>query len=131
MREIPDVLARLRRSPPRAAVSLRPKEVAYLRRKGRREVLGHAAAFMARRLAPAAPVNDGRQPPWHGHPVFVAQHATATCCRGCLQRWHGIPRGRGLTGEEQHYVVAVIGGWLSHYDEDSEEPPGGRGRGRA
>ena len=68
--------------------------------------------FVAQRLAPAEPRNDGKQTPFRGHPVFVAQHATATCCRGCLQKWHGVERGRVLTANEQAYVVEVIGDWL-------------------
>ena len=47
-----------------------------------------------------------------GHPVFIAQHATATCCRGCLAKWHGIERGRTLTVQEQAHAVAAIGRWL-------------------
>jgi Domain of unknown function (DUF4186) len=45
-------------------------------------------------------------------PVSVAQHATATCCRTCLERWHGIPKGRDLTDAERAYVVDVISRWI-------------------
>jgi len=72
----------------------------------------HAAALLAKRLAPTAPHKDGKQTPYRGHPVFVAQHATATCCRSCLQRWHGIPKGRELTADEQAYAVDVICRWI-------------------
>lgn len=75
-------------------------------------VLTHAADFIDRRLAPAEPANDGRQTPFKGHPVFVAQHATATCCRSCLEKWHRIPKGRDMTGEEQQHAVAAIEMWL-------------------
>jgi predicted Fe-S protein YdhL (DUF1289 family) len=44
--------------------------------------------------------------------VFVAQHATATCCRGCLEKWHAIPAGRELTDAEQAHVVRAIERWL-------------------
>ena len=47
-----------------------------------------------------------------GHPVFVAQHATATCCRNCLARNHGIAKGHELTAEELEYVVGVICRWI-------------------
>ena len=47
-----------------------------------------------------------------GHPVFIAQHATACCCRGCLAKWHGIPPGRELTAEEQRYIGAVLTAWI-------------------
>ena len=72
----------------------------------------HAAELLVRRVAAAEPAKDGKQTPYRGHPVFVAQHATATCCRTCLQRWHGIPKGRELTADEQAYAVDVICRWI-------------------
>jgi len=113
MNDVQDVLSRLRGSAFRSRIHLQQKELDYLRTKGMSEVLKHAADFIEKRLAPASPVNDGKQTPWHNHPVFVAQHATATCCRGCLEKWHQIPKGRALTPEEQQYIVRVIGAWLS------------------
>jgi hypothetical protein len=112
MRDVQEVLSSLRGSPFRSQIHLHAKELDYLRKKGMSEVLEHAAEFIEKRLAPASPVNDGKQTPWHNHPVFVAQHATATCCRGCLQKWHQIPKGRILTAEEQQYIIEVIGAWL-------------------
>jgi hypothetical protein len=72
----------------------------------------HAEELIAKRLAPAFPRNDGKQTPYRGHPVFVAQHATATCCRSCLHRHHGIAPGAELTPEQQAYVVGVIVEWI-------------------
>ena len=88
------------------------EELAYLQEKGLPTILSHAADLIAARLAPANPANDGKQTPMRNHPAFIAQHATATCCRGCLEKWHAIPRGRELTAEEQTYVVSVIERWL-------------------
>jgi predicted Fe-S protein YdhL (DUF1289 family) len=116
MRDVQDVLSRLARSPFRSGIHLQKKELDYLHKKGMSEILEQAAEFIEKRLAPASPVNDGKQTPWRNHPVFVAQHATATCCRGCLQKWHEIPKGRALTAEEQQYIVEVIGGWLSQFE---------------
>jgi len=99
---------------------LRRKELDYLDSKGMEVVLQHAADFIARRLAPASPANDGKQTPWRNHPVFVAQHATATCCRGCLYKWHGIEKGRELTQAEQQYIVNVIGAWLAEHRAPSD-----------
>jgi hypothetical protein len=45
-------------------------------------------------------------------PVFIAQHATATRCRGCIQKWHGIEKGRALNEKEIDYVVGLILGWI-------------------
>lgn len=121
MNHVEEVLSGLRRSSFRRSIHLGSKEREYLRKKGLGEVLRHAADFIQQRLAPADPANDGKQTPWRNHPVFVAQHATATCCRGCLQKWHQIPKGRALTLEEQQYVVDVIGGWLSQQEREGRE----------
>lgn len=83
-------------------------------------VLDHARAFVEQRLAPAAPPNDGKQTPYRGHPVFIAQHATACCCRGCLQKWHGIPKGRALTPEEMAHVLNTLERWLARALLESE-----------
>ena len=72
----------------------------------------HAGELLAKRLAPAAPAKDGKQTPCRGHPVFVAQHATTTCCRTCLERRHGIHKSRELTDGEQAYAVDVICRWI-------------------
>ncbi|MGW8697554.1 DUF4186 domain-containing protein [Streptomyces eurythermus] len=102
----------LARQPFRARFHLRGRELAIARLKGPATLRWHAYDLIARRLAPARPYKDGRQTPYRGHPVFVAQHATATCCRGCLERRHGIPRGRELTRTEHVYVVEVICRWI-------------------
>ncbi|AHF76433.1 hypothetical protein Sant_1374 [Sodalis praecaptivus] len=103
---------RLQQSAFRRRFALNPRDDAYLRAKGMAVVLSHARDFIASRLAPALPAKDGKQTPWRGHPVFVAQHATATCCRGCLEKWYGIPRGVALTAAQQAFIVAMIALWL-------------------
>ncbi len=55
---------------------------------------------------------DGHQTPYKGHPVFTAQHATGTCCRKCLFRWHRIPAYRDLNEGEVQTVVGIIMRWL-------------------
>src|SRR4051794_6191257 len=99
MRDLDEVFERLRRSPFRQRFRLRAAERGYLDREGLDVVLSHAADFIEKRLAPAHPVNDEKQTPMRNHPVFVAQHATATCCRGSLEKWHAIPKGHALTAE--------------------------------
>lgn len=112
MRDLDELFAALARSAFRSRFKLSAKELAYARENGFETILGHAHAFVRDRLAPADVPNDGKQTPVRGHPVFVAQHATATCCRGCLGKWHGIPAGRELTADQRAHVVAVIERWL-------------------
>ncbi|MWD26963.1 DUF4186 family protein [Aquicoccus sp. SCR17] len=107
-----DLWDRLARSKFRARFRLGPKERDYADAKGRAVIERHARDFIAQRLAPEAPKNDGKQTPMRGHPVFVAQHATATCCRSCLVKWHGMTPGRELEPAEQDRVVAVIMTWI-------------------
>ena len=112
MRDMDELFAALERSAFRRRFRLREKELIYLREQGVEGVLEHARRFVNQRLGPARPTNDGRQTPWRGHPVFVAQHATATCCRGCLSRWHGIQAGRALNRREVQHVLRAIERWL-------------------
>src|SRR5438270_275355 len=96
MRSAEEILAQLAQSKFRARIHLNAAERRYLARRGLETVLQDAARFIEERLAAANPAGDGRQTPWHNHPAFVAQHATATCCRGCLQKWHGMAKGNPL-----------------------------------
>ena len=112
MRDLDDLFDALAQSTFRRRFRLSSKELAYARDKGFDVILQHARDFIRDRLAPAQPLNDGKQTPMRNHPVFVAQHATATCCRGCLAKWHHLPAGRELTAVEQAHVVAVIERWL-------------------
>jgi hypothetical protein len=109
---IDTTLRALARQPFRARFHLRGRDAATVELRGMEVVRRHAAELLSKRLAPAAPDKEGKQTPYRGHPVFVAQHATATCCRGCLERWHGIPKGRELTADEQAYAVNVICRWI-------------------
>ncbi len=106
------VFSRLERSAFRRRFRLGDKERCYCLEKGADVIERHAIDFIANRLAPAHPQNDGKQTPMRGHPVFIAQHATATCCRGCLAKWHGIASGTLLSESQQRYVLAVIWRWL-------------------
>jgi hypothetical protein len=103
---------RLQQSAFRRQFKLGLKEQAYLREKGMPLVMQHAEEIVANRLAAALPARDGKQTPFRGHPVFIAQHATACCCRGCLEEWHGIAKGRALTADQQAYIVRVLARWL-------------------
>ena len=103
---------------------LQGKELAYLQTWGVGRVMQQAAKLIDDRLAPAEPRNDGRQTPWGNHPVFVAQHATATCCRGCLEKTHEIAKGHALTPEEKRHVLGAIEQWLR---DQLALGPGGNG----
>jgi hypothetical protein len=112
MREVDELFAALAKSAFRRKFHLQGKDLEYLHNKGLTTVLSHANDFISKRLAPAFPEKDGKQTPFRGHPVFVAQHATACCCRGCLEKWHRIPKGRALSVDEQTYILNVLKGWL-------------------
>ncbi len=107
-----EVMGRLRKSTFRARFTLKKEDRDYIDLKGWDTIRSHAEDLLRKRIAPADIANDGRQTPWKGHPVFVAQHATGICCRKCLANWHGIPRGRALTEEEIGYLVDLLVYWL-------------------
>jgi CHAD domain-containing protein len=103
---------RLAKSKFRSRFKLSRKDRDYLEQKGFSTIKQHAHDFLNERLAPAIPKNDGKQTPMKNHPVFIAQHATATCCRKCLKKWHDIETGKELNQEQINYLVSVIICWL-------------------
>jgi len=106
-RELDAVFGALARSRFRRRQRLSAGDRRYLAERGLATVMEHARRMVGERLAPAAPANDGGQTPMRGHPVFTAQHATATCCRSCLAKWHGIAGGRALSVDEVEHVLGA------------------------
>ena len=109
---IEDILNKLNSSKFRSSFHLKSGDVNYIKEKGLSKIESHALDFINKRLKDVSKVNDGKQTPIKGHPVFIAQHATATCCRGCLYKWHRIEKGKELSKEEIEYIVNVIMEWI-------------------
>ena len=103
----------------RSGFKLKGKVLSYAVEKGIETLRNHAVDFISSRIAPEEPANDGRQTPMGKHPVFVAQHATATCCRGCIEKWHSIPKGRELTDRECEFIVELIMKWVEKQLEEN------------
>lgn len=102
----------LQKSKFRKKFYLKETDKKYIDEKSIKEIESHAKQFLYNRIAPAYPKKDGKQTPWKGHPVFIAQHATATCCRSCIEKWHNIEKGRELTQKEFKYTKKVIILWI-------------------
>ena len=109
---IPQKLTALKQSKFRSKFKLAQKNRDYIATKGLETIKEHAFQFLNSRVAPDFPKNDGKQTPMRGHPVFIAQHATATWCRGCIQKWHGIEKDRALNEVEVESIVALIMVWI-------------------
>jgi hypothetical protein len=118
---IDDKLDVLAEQPFRAGFHLRGRERALVELRGVRAIRSHADDLIATRVAPANPRREGKQTPYRNHPVFVAQHATATCCRGCLERNHQIARGHELTAGERRYVTDIIMRWIEREVPDAPQ----------
>ena len=103
---------RLGNSKFRSSFHLKQKDIDYINEKGLDTIRQHAIDFIAKREAPAVIPNDGKQTPTKGHPVFIAQHATAICCRECIRKWHKMQPGKELSQVQQDYLVDVIMTWI-------------------
>lgn len=112
MQTIEQALNKLKQSKFRASFHLRKYEREYIAKNGMDKIRSHCEDFIAQRLAPAYIENDGKQTPMRGHPVFIAQHACACCCRGCLEKWYRIPKGKELTGSQQQKIVNLLMAWI-------------------
>ena len=107
-----EAFARLAKSAFRSRFRLTDDDRAYIERVGLPTIRRHAVDFVAKKLAPAEPVNDGRQTPMRGHPVFKAMHGSAMCCRGCMEKWWKVKRGRPLTTAQQTKAVNFLMEWI-------------------
>lgn len=115
--EISNILLKLSKSKFRSNFKLKEKDIKYIEEKGINKIKDHTYDFINKRLAPAIIPNNGKQTPMRGHPTFIAEHATATCCRSCLYKWHHIKPNKELSQEEKDYVVNVIMTWIiSNYN---------------
>lgn len=110
--QISQPLESLKKSTFRSKFKLTEKDRQYIRDKGIDTIRQHAIDFISARIAPQFPKNDGKQTPMKGHPVFIGQHATATCCRGCIQKWHQIKKGKELSDQEIQFLVELIMAWI-------------------
>ena len=110
---IEKLLDSLAKSKFRGSFHLNSKMKDYVKEKGIDKIKSDAYDLIEKRLAPANPLNDGKQTPMRQvHPVFIAQHACGCCCRGCLERIHHIPKKKELTKAEIDYIVEVIMTWI-------------------
>lgn len=104
--------ARLAKSRFRSRFHLSESDRKYIEKNGMETIRRHCEDFIRTRLAPVNPPNDGKQTPMRGHPVFVAQHATATCCRNCLARWWKVPHGVSISPDRQRGIVDFLMAWI-------------------
>ena len=109
---IQNKLEKLKRSKFRNSFHLKNKEIEYINKKGLIEIKKQTYDIINKRLKPKIIKNDGKQTPMKNHPVFIAQHATATCCRGCLEKWHRIKKAKELTEHEIDFIVELITEWI-------------------
>ena len=71
----------------RSSFHLKQKDIDYINEKGLEVIRQHAQDF-------------------------IAKHATATCCRECIRKWHKMQPGRELSQIQQDYLVDVIMTWI-------------------
>ena len=117
MQTIEEALNKLEKSKFRSSFHLTKKEKAYLEEKGTDVMRSHAKDFVRQKLAPAEPLNDGKQTPMHGHPIFKAMHATGCCCRGCLNKWYKVPLHQELNEVQQEKIVNLLLAWIDRQEK--------------
>lgn len=107
------ILYRLSKSKFRSSFHLNKKMIDYCRNKGYKKIVSDAYDIINERLKPKDISNDGKQTPMRQvHPVFIAQHACACCCRGCLEKWHNISKNKELSVNEVNYIVTLLIKWI-------------------
>ena len=103
-------LEELSKSKFRNSFHLRKYMIKFIDEKGMDTVKSHAIDFIESKLN--HPVNDGKQTPMKGHPVFIAMHACGCCCRSCLYKWHKIPKDKELSDNDKQYILSLLMIWI-------------------
>lgn len=111
---IEETFERLAKSKFRSRFHLSEYDRKYIAEKGMDVIHSHAEDFVRIRIAPASILNDGKQTPMRGHPVFIAQHACACCCRRCLNKWYRVPKGVELSEVQQKKIVNLLMAWIEN-----------------
>lgn len=109
-------------------IEIDEKAIRHARRKGRPGLHEAIENRIRKYVGPATPNYDGRQTPFEGNVIFYGQHATATCCRKCIEEWHGVPQGQELSEEEVSYFSELIKEYVNERlpelkDEPEKIPP--------
>ena len=91
MQTVDEALDKLQKSAFRRKFHLSQKDREYVREKGMDVIHSHGEDFIA---------------------IFIAQHACACCCRGCLEKWYRVPKGRELSADEQRRIVNLLMRWI-------------------
>lgn len=121
MQTIEQALDKLEQSEFRKSFHLKENDRIYIQEKGMDVIRDHAYAFISSRIAPKSISNDGKQTPVKGHPVFIAQHATACCCRKCLNKWYHVPMGVSLSAQQQGKIVNLLMAWIERQLKANKE----------
>jgi len=107
-------LKALEKSKFRNSFQLRSYMKDYINTKGMDIIEKHCDDFINKNLKIYNKEKDGHQTPTKNHPVFIAQHATATCCRGCIEKWYHIPKEKELNDKEIKSIKAIIMSWINN-----------------
>lgn len=89
-------------------IEIDQKAVNHARRKGKIALRVAAAKRLRQSVGNAEPFHDGQQTPKTGNTLYYAQHATATCCRKCIEDWHGVQMGKALTDGQINYFTDLL-----------------------
>jgi hypothetical protein len=91
-----------------------PKAETLAYRTGLTRLRADAESVIRKSVGPHQHPAQGRQTKWDGNIIYYGQHATACCCRRCIEVWHGIPRNRDLTEDEVRYFIELLCVYMRH-----------------
>lgn len=95
----------------------------HARRKGRRALYADAHRRLQRYVGREPDAYDGRQTPFEGNTIYYAQHATAACCRKCIEYWHGFPIEGELAPVQLDYLYQLVVRYLDERLPDLGDEP--------
>ncbi|MBN8674283.1 MAG: DUF4186 family protein [Chitinophagales bacterium] len=81
----------------------------FAQKRGKRKLRERARKILQQKIGKAINFREGYQTAKTGREIIhYAMHATATCCRPCMEYWHNIPMGTDLTNGQLDYATDLV-----------------------
>lgn len=107
-----DIFRRLNCSKVCCKFKLKDDQWDYLAKRGFDSILLEGRTLIVKIFSEEAKHHSCKVAPVQNHPIFTALHATGTCCRSSLEKWHKIPKNKELREKDIFYILLVVKEWI-------------------
>ncbi|WP_372655987.1 DUF4186 family protein [Halobacteriovorax sp.] len=114
-----DIFRRLGCSKVCCKFKLKDEQWEYLAKRGFDTILLEGRSLIVKIFNEDSLSHSCKVAPVQTHPIYIALHATGTCCRSSLEKWHKIPKSKELKEKDIFYILLVVKEWIIRQEKPS------------